>query len=224
MSHKNPSPYLPRVRGYDQAYQEAYESAIKQLREKPDLENLCQHSGAILAKDTGSPASIALAYLGQTHHIQLADPVFTAKCSESLTSRDRLIILHYLNTAKDTHISGKLIDFKELPEGRVYYPTFIKRTIKPLIENFASNPARLLSISQKLGGKISVMGDISVELNALPHIPIVFIFWQGDEELPPEGNILFDNSITSYLPTEDITVLCEIIVWKLVGLNRAAPA
>jgi hypothetical protein len=224
MSHENTSAYLPRVRGYDQAYQEAYGHAVRQLREKTDLESLCRNSGAILSKYSGKSASITLDYLGQTYQIQLADMEFTAKSGELLTYRDKLIMLHYLNSAKHNPLGGKLINFKELPEGLVYYPTFIKRTIKPLIENFAPNPSRLLSVSQKLGGKISVMGDFSVELNALPYVPIVFIFWQGDEELPTEGNILFDNSISDYLPTEDITVLCEIIVWKLVGLNRAGAA
>ena len=32
---------------------------------------------------------------------------------------------------------------------------------------------------------------------------------------------MFDSTISDYLPTEDINVLCETIVWKLVKLLKA---
>ena len=34
----------------------------------------------------------------------------------------------------------------------------------------------------------------------LPRIPVQLILWQGDEELPPESTILFDATISDYLP------------------------
>jgi len=42
------------------------------------------------------------------------------------------------------------------------------------------------------------------------------VLWRGDEELAPNGNILFDANISDYLSTEDVTVLSETIIWKLV--------
>jgi hypothetical protein len=42
------------------------------------------------------------------------------------------------------------------------------------------------------------------------------VLWKGDEEVSPNGNILFDANISDYLSTEDVTVLCETITWKLV--------
>jgi hypothetical protein len=47
-------------------------------------------------------------------------------------------------------------------------------------------------------------------------VPITLVLWRGDEELAPNGNILFDANISDYVPTEDVTVLCETIIWKLV--------
>ncbi|MGA3094565.1 MAG: DUF3786 domain-containing protein, partial [Dehalococcoidales bacterium] len=128
-------------------------------------------------------------------------------------------ILHYLNTADGRPLTDKLITFKELPEGVVYYPTYVKRTIKPLLDKFADRPKSLLAAAASLGGVKANTGDFSFRLNALPRVPLTVTLWLGDEELPPAGNILFDNSITGYLPTEDITVLCEILAWKLVRLG-----
>jgi len=46
------------------------------------------------------------------------------------------------------------------------------------------------------------------------------VLWRGDDELAPEGSILFDSTIPDYLSTEDITVLCETIAWRLVSFLK----
>jgi len=58
-----------------------------------------------------------------------------------------------------------------------------------------------------------------VTINAFAHVPITLVLWKGDEELAPNGNILFDANISDYLSTEDVTVLTETIIWKLVKDN-----
>ncbi len=138
---------------------------------------------------------------------------------ETLSPRDKLIILHYLNTADGSPATVRLITFKELHEGAVYYPTYVKRAIKPLLDKFANSPEALMTAAGEIGGIKAKTGDFSFSLKALPCVPLTFTLWLGDEDLPPEGNILFDSSIKGYLPTEDITVLCEILAWKLVRMS-----
>lgn len=206
-----PPLHPPHQRGFDLAYEEAYRLAAQRLAKITDLMALCQRTGASLVGEN----TLALEYLGQAVRVHLAAEITT---SGDLSPRDKLIILHYLNTAKGSPATGRLITFKELPEGGVYYLTFIKRTIKPLLDAFGQNLGRLLEIAAKIGGERVDMGDVSIKIKALPHVPVTLILWQGDEELSSEGNILLDSSITDYLPTEDITVLCEIIAWKLAKI------
>ncbi|MFC2012471.1 DUF3786 domain-containing protein, partial [Chloroflexota bacterium] len=71
-----------------------------------------------------------------------------------------------------------------------------------------------------LGGQITDYGDAAVTINAFSRVPVTIVLWQGDEELAPQGNMLFDASISDYLSTEDVTVLCEIITWRLIRLSR----
>ncbi|GAI93061.1 unnamed protein product, partial [marine sediment metagenome] len=59
-------------------------------------------------------------------------------------------------------------------------------------------------------------GDVAVTINAFSYVPITLVLWQGNGEFAPEGSILFDSTISDYLSTYDITVLCETISWKLV--------
>jgi len=109
-----------------------------------------------------------------------------------------------------------LITFKELPEGSNYFRTFWQRAIKPIVDHFGSEPQLLVGIAQKLGGSKIDYGDVAVTVNAFRRVPVTLVLWRGDEEFAPEGNILFDSTISDYLATEDITILCETIVWRLV--------
>jgi hypothetical protein len=113
-----------------------------------------------------------------------------------------------------------LIAYKELPEGASYFPTFAKRTIKPLLDHFGKEPHLLLDVAQKLGGNKAEYGDVAVTINAFSYVPITLVLWHGDEEFAPEGSILFDSTISDYLPTEDINVLCETIAWRLVKFSK----
>ena len=49
---------------------------------------------------------------------------------------------------------------------------------------------------------------------------MAFLYWKGDEELPPEARILFDASVAAYLPTEDVVVLAQQAVFRLIERGR----
>ena len=139
---------------------------------------------------------------------------------EIVPVRDKILVLHYFIRAKGTPLSGKIITYKELHEGINYYPTFFKRAIEPVVNNFKDQPLKLLEITAALGRRRSDFGDTAVTIDAFPRVPLTIVLWQGDAEFPPDGNIMFDSTIPDYLPTEDITILCEIIAWKLVRLLK----
>ena len=159
-------------------------------------------------------------YLQQTVVVSLPDGDISSEGNAAnLSAREKLLVLHYLLTANGTPPSGKLITFRELPEGHVYYPTFLKRSVQPLLSTFGSEPGLLLPPAEKLGGKAVELGDLAVTLNAFPRVPVTIVVWKGDDEFAATGSILFDAGISNYLPTEDITILCETISWKLVRLK-----
>ncbi|MDP2730783.1 MAG: DUF3786 domain-containing protein [Dehalococcoidales bacterium] len=206
----------PEQKNYERAYSLAYKLAREQLVRIDDIEQQCRKSNSqyqvIDAKKV-----ITIRYLNQSYLITLPGVEISPLDSPGeVPARDRLLILHYFLTAKGTPLTGKLIPFRELPEGTVYSPTFAKRTIQPLLTNFGKEPERLLEICQKLGGIKTDYGDMAVTIDAFSRVPITIVLWRGDDEFPPEGNILFDATIPDYLPTEDITVLCEILTWKLI--------
>jgi len=213
---KNGRFVLPEPKGYDQAYELAYKLAREKLARIDDIEQQC-HKTDTRYQVIDSKKVIIVQYLNQSYLITLPDvQISLVDSTEGVPIRDKVLILHYFISAKGTPATGRLVTFRELLEGQVYSPTFYKRTIKPLLDNFGKEPHRLVEISQRMGGHKADYGDTAVTINAFSRVPITIVLWQGDEEFVPQGNIVFDANISDYLSTEDITVLCETITWRLI--------
>lgn len=194
----------------------AYRLAREQLARLDDIEQQCLNSGAQY-RVVDSQKIILIKYLNQDYHITVPDiELSLAGSKKEVGVRDKVLILRYFISAKGTPIANKPITFKELSGGNVYFPTFLKRTVEPLLAHFGNKPHLLPDAAQKLGGYRSDYGDVSVTINAFSRVPITIVLWKGDNEFAPAGSIMFDSSIPDYLSTEDTTVLCEIITWRLI--------
>ena len=216
MTKKNPSLPTQPVREY--AHGLAYKLACEQLASIADIEQQCRKSGA---RYLPAEKSVIIDHLNRFYRISLPHcEVSSITNDEPVPLRDKILILHYFTRASGTPLSGKIITYKELQEGINYYPTFFKRAIEPIVNNFKDEPQQLLETAATLGGHKSGYGDISVTIDAFPYVPLTIVLWRGDKEFPPNGNIMFDSTIPDYLPTEDITILCEVIAWKLVKLLK----
>ena len=206
---------LPKKKGYDRAYEQAYHMAAEELVATEDVPAQCLRSGAEYHK-SNSREAIIIKYLNQSYLITFPHVEVTAvDNSDAVPIKDKLLILHYINTARGTP-PADAITFRDLPEGAVYFPTFSRRTIIPLVNHFGKSPELLLRAGTTLGGYQVDQGDVGIKIIAFPRVPVTVIIWKGDEELPATGNILFNANIVDYLPIEDIIVLSETITWKLI--------
>lgn len=197
----------------EQGFELSYKLACEQLSKITDIKEQCRKSGARYM----GPNEIVLNYLNQPYHIALPDAEILLEDSNvEVPLKDKILILHYFTLAEGTPPTGILITYKQLPGGVSYFPAFSQRAITPFVNHFGKNPELLIKAAAKLGGHEADHGDVSVTVNAFNNVPITLVLWRGDEELAPNGNILFDANISDYLSTEDVTVLTETIIWKLV--------
>jgi len=200
----------------EEAFELAYKLACEQLARIDDIEEQCRNHGARLDFNR-----IIIEYLNRSYLITLRDTeISLIGSAEQVPLKDKILILHYLTSTKSTPAGNKLITFKQLPGVASYFPVFFQRAIKPLLNRFGKEPQLLVASAAKLGGHRANYGDVSVTINAFPRVPITFVLWQGDEEFAPNGSIMFESTICDYLSSEDITILCETIAWKLVNFRR----
>ncbi|UCC16440.1 MAG: DUF3786 domain-containing protein [Dehalococcoidales bacterium] len=207
---------VPDNKNYEYALDQAYKLVCEKLLNIENLERHCDISDSKFIDKDGTKI-IRIRYLDEEYSIAL--PVMDVSKEnekDEVPFREKILLLHYLAQAKGTPPSGKYITFRELPEGPVYFRTFSKRTIQPLVEHFGKEPDRLVEIGKDFGGVTSDLGDTSIVIPAFSRVPVTIVLWKSDDEFPPEGSVIFDGNIQDYLTTEDVTVMSEIITWKLV--------
>ncbi len=125
------------------------------------------------------------------------------------------VLLDHYTQGRQTPATGKLIKYKDIPGGHAYEGAFIHRAIEPIAEVFGETPDKLLKAAERLGGKPLKHADASFVVEALKGISLTYILWRADE-FPAQVNILFDESASNFLPTEDLAVLGELTSIRLM--------
>ena len=212
---------MPRIDDYNQAY----DLAKNELADKnPD--QLATYSGAEIQRGQGVEIAISLTFLNNVIASGWPDLRFSNRDSgEELPIQQQVLLLHYLQgawSASGAKIKGEWISYQEVPDGKFYMDAFLKRAKVPLVKVFGESPEQLVEVAGRAyGAKPFDHGDISVIVKALPMVPVALILWKGDDEFPPEGNILFDKSVDKFLSAEDIAWLSGMIVYPMMGMLKA---
>ena len=129
-------------------------------------------------------------------------------------------LLSHYSTAELVPLSGKKVKFRDLPGVSAYEGAFIKRAVQPIADAFGVNPLEFPKTAALLGGKTQSHGDASAEIDALKNIPLTYIVWAA-EEYPASASILYDESASKYLPTEDLAVLGEVTSFRLIEAKNS---
>ena len=189
-----------------------------------DPERQAERSGSLWSQGTSGGESATcraeLPFLGTPYVIEGpdGDVRYRDESDREPALWEKILLLHYFTTADGSPIVQKWITVKEIPDSRLYLPNFEKRAVAPLLGRFGGAPEQVVEPARKVGGRQTDVGDVAVTIPALPRVPLTLQFWKGDEEFPPRVNILFDESIVCYLPTEDIILTSQMLAFRLIGL------
>jgi len=128
------------------------------------------------------------------------------------------LLTHY-SVATLKPLSGKLVKYRDLPGGCAYEEALTRRAIEPIAMVFGEAPQGIVEAARHLGGRPQMYGDASVEIMALKGIPLTYVVW-GAEDFPASASLLFDETASHYLPTEDLAVLGEVTSIRLMETRR----
>lgn len=205
---------MPRV----DDYQMSFDLAAQKLAGRDPAE-VARLAGALpLVEGPG----LTLAYYGRPLAVGWS-PLSVAAQDElpPLPLAEQALVLHYLKNADGVPPAGQWITFREVESGEFYWSAFVKRAKDPLVKFFGSRPELLLELAPAVGGRAGEdTGDASVIVQALPLVSFLMVLWAGDEEFPPEGNVLIDKNIGHYLSTEDVALAAGLPIYKMMALAR----
>ncbi len=201
--------------GKQNNYETAYREAADQLA-PITIGEIASRSGATVL-ETGAAKALLIPFLGESLLVTHPDIIVRRRDrDEEVPMWEKILALHYLVRANGARPRSDQVTFKQLEGGLGYYPAFQRRTITPLLEAFGNDMDRLMKTGLAAGGIRSSLGDHVLLFMALPKVDVTFLFWKGDDEFPPSGSVVFDSSISDYLSTEDVAVLCNMIAVRIL--------
>jgi hypothetical protein len=198
-------------------YRRAYEIAKEELQNR-NPHHVCLASGALCMEKGKRLTGIRLMFLNRPVTVGWPDVAFHQESREDIPIKQKILVLHYLNGASSEDLTGDWISYKDIPSARFYLDAFNRRVKHPLVMAFGEYPDRLPHVAKELyGATTSSLGDVSVQIQAFPKVPITLVIWKGDEEFPCDGTILFDSSIKDMLSAEDISELTSQVVYPMIA-------
>jgi hypothetical protein len=194
---------------------ETYEAALSKAWESLlalDPKDVAKKSG--VSYSTKEDAFI-LPFLGEEYLVQRSKKVVLGPNGQEVFSFMAVLLIHYLAYAKDIKPQKRLISFRELSGGDVYFSAFSRRAILPITNTFGSDEKMIRRVGERIGAFECNYGDVSFTIDVFPKVPVTIIMWIGDEEVACSSNMLFDASIKELLPTEDVAVIGGFVASKL---------
>ena len=178
------------------------------------------HNAGVVYHEKKAGATIEVPFFDEVISMEMPGFAFKSSKSPTVSLVTKIIVLHYLIKADGQPLSGGQVSYEDIPGARSYLPVFESRVTKPLISAFGYNRDAFLESGLVAGGREEEFGNASFTLSAFPRVPITFILWEGDDEFRPSVKTLFDSSISSYLPLEDIAVVSRLATARIIKAAR----
>jgi hypothetical protein len=197
----------------ERALEIATAHAIERLS-KLDLEDRCERLGIDIRKIENE---LAFASLGREVAI---DPVsFGIRETSSgapVSGVERLLILHYLQWEGDATPAGEIISFRDFPGGAFYYNPFRGRTVAPLVRAIGTDLNLLRERLDRLKWDKGEWGDTSAVIRVFGRVSVILVYHKGDDEFPPDAEMLFDAALRRIFSADDISALAALVCARLI--------
>ncbi len=169
-------------------------------------------------------ARTGVAFDGQAFTMKLVNATYTITWPEYTITADRddafamkalpgqTFLLRYLLEGKLAPSMGQFKTFREMPWGELYIQPFTGRCITRAAFTFGTRVEKFAAAMEKLGGKKLKHGDAGYELELLPGYTMQLIVWAGDDEFPPNSQILYSDNFAEGFAAEDRVVSGDILI------------
>ena len=139
--------------------------------------------------------------------------------AKELSLQEQVLILHYLLKAPGALPTGQWITFRGIPRGSSIIRLLSSGPKSPWSRPSATGPNFLKNwvysgaVFQRGRGCLHLFSGFSQDPGLLDSLG------RRGQQLPPDGNVLFDASIAQYLIAEDVAVLAGMVVYPLIGMS-----
>ena len=124
----------------------------------------------------------------------------------------QMLIIRYLLEGRKSMGTGQFLPYREMPWGEVYLKPFTGRCLNRAAFTFGTRLGAFQRAMEKTPAITLARGDASYQLEVMPGYDVRLIVWEGDDEFPPNSQILFSDNFPQAFSAEDRTVVGDILI------------
>ena len=144
------------------------------------------------------------------------------KITPPVSTWHTLTLLHYLDLADGTPLTGRTITFSQYKDGLVRGGGLDRNTELIVRRDLGVLPREELARRcEALGAELLPSNaDFCARFDFAPRYPVWLKVWFADEEFPTSGRLLVDESAPNYLTIEDAVTVGSLILDCLTGAQH----
>ena len=121
-------------------------------------------------------------------------------------------LLRYLLEGKAVSNKGTWLTFREMPWGELYIKPYTGRVLTRAAFTFGTRTAAFRAACEKMGAMAVNHGDAGFQFDFLDGYRMQILVWEGDDEFPPNAQILYSDNFSEGFAAEDRVVAGDILI------------
>ena len=121
-------------------------------------------------------------------------------------------LLRYLLESRDVAWKGEWKTFREMPWGEMYITPYTGRVLTRAAFTFGFRTAAMKAAAEKLGAEPVKHGDAGFQFDLVGGYKMRILVWEGDEEFPPNAQVLYSDNFAEGFSAEDRVVAGDILI------------
>ena len=121
-------------------------------------------------------------------------------------------LLRYLLESKTVSWNGTWKTFREMPWGEMYIKPYTGRVLTRAAFTFGTRVAAFKAAAEKMGAQIVKHGDAGYLFDLIGGYQMQIMVWEGDEEFPPNAQVIYSDNFETGFAAEDRVVAGDILI------------
>ena len=121
-------------------------------------------------------------------------------------------LLRYLLECKDVAWNGQWKTFREMPWGEMYIKPYTGRVLTRAAFTLGTRLDAFRAAAEKMGATPVAHGDVGYEFELVGGYRMQILAWAGDEEFPPNAQVLYSENFAEGFAAEDRVVAGDILI------------
>ena len=126
-------------------------------------------------------------------------------------------LLRYLLESKNVPWLGQWKTFREMPWGEMYIKPFTGRALSRAAFTFGFKLDALRGACERMGAQPVSHGDVGYQFNFIGGYKMQLLVWAGDDEFPPNAQVLYSDNFAQGFAAEDRVVAGDILISVIKG-------